>query len=176
MPGDFRITPSRSSRESRGGAGRVARLRRRGCDMRSRSSVPPLVLVGGRSSRRSIRASYDSRRQRHRRMRRSVTQVAWETRGGAHLYYTRSARRDGRVVREYIGCGRAGKRAASADFNRRVARQAARDASREAHRRIAEPDAYVTALWDAAETAAKAVLLVAGFHRHARGAWRRRRV
>jgi regulator of protease activity HflC (stomatin/prohibitin superfamily) len=101
--------------------------------------------------------------------------VAWESRGGTRRYYTRSVRRDGRVVREYVGTGRVGEAAAAADRERRAARDAEGEARRLALGRLAEADAQVTALCDAAETAARACLLMAGYHRHARGSWRRRR-
>ena len=100
--------------------------------------------------------------------------MAWETREHGRRYYTRSSRRGGHVVREYVGGGSAGEHAAATDLARRVARRTARDASREAWQRIVELDDHVMTLCDAAETAAMAALLVAGFHRHARGEWRRR--
>jgi len=101
--------------------------------------------------------------------------MAWESRGGAGSYYTRSLRRDGRVVRLYVGAGDAGEAAAAADRDRRSTQDAEREAMRSALRRFAEVDAQVTALCDAAETAQRAILLMAGYHRHARGQWRRRR-
>lgn len=67
------------------------------------------------------------------------------------------------------------ERAAVADADRRAVQRALRDQTREKTRRIAERDAQVTALSDAVEALARAALLVAGFHRHARGEWRRRR-
>ena len=101
--------------------------------------------------------------------------MAWETRGGTRRYYTRSVRRDGRVVRQYFGTGLCGEAAAAADRERGAARDAAREAMRAALNRLAQADAQVTALCQAAETAARAHLLIAGYHRHDRGRWRRRR-
>jgi hypothetical protein len=101
--------------------------------------------------------------------------MGWETRGSSGRYYTRSRRCEGRVVREYVGGGLAGECAATADIGLRVARRVARDARSEELKQIAELDAKVIALSEAVETAAKAALLIAGFHRHARGEWRRRR-
>ena len=101
--------------------------------------------------------------------------MAWETRGGQGRYYTRSVRRDGVVVREYVGTGRVAEAVAARDRERRVTREAQRDARRAALGRLAEADALVGVLCAAAETAARAHLLLAGYHRHDRGAWRRRR-
>jgi hypothetical protein len=101
--------------------------------------------------------------------------VAWETRGGHGRYYTRSVRRDGRVVREYVGTGRVAEAIAAVDRERRAKRAAQREASRAALTRLAEADALVSTLCAAAETAARAHLLLAGYHRHDRGGWRRRR-
>jgi hypothetical protein len=102
--------------------------------------------------------------------------MAWESRGGRGRYYTRSVRRNGRVVREYVGSGSVGEAAAVADRETGAARDAAREAARAALNRLAQADAHVTALCDAAGTAARAHLLIAGYHRHDRGSWRRRRV
>ena len=101
--------------------------------------------------------------------------MAWETRGGHGRYYTRSVRRDGAVEREYVGTGRAAEAVAAVDRERRAAQAAQREATRAALQRLAEADALVDALCAAAETAARAHLLLAGYHRHDRGPWRRRR-
>ena len=111
-----------------------------------------------------------------RRTGKCVTQVAWETRrGGTHRYYTQSVRRGGRVVRVYVGTGPHAEAVAAADRERRVNLDARRAATRLTLGPIAEADAKVRALYDAAETAASAALLSAGYHRHDRGPWRRRR-
>lgn len=108
-------------------------------------------------------------------MRGSVTQVAWETRGGSGPYYTRSVRDGDRVRRQYLGSGPRAEAAARADRLLRDAREANRVALQSAFSQIAKADAQVKALCDAAEATTRAALLVAGYHRHDRGAWRRRR-
>ena len=101
--------------------------------------------------------------------------MGWETRGGSGRYYTRSVRQGDRVMRQYVGTGPSAEAAARADRLRRGASEAARAAMRLALSEIAEADAQVRAVCDAAETAVRAALISAGYHRHARGAWRRRR-
>ncbi len=101
--------------------------------------------------------------------------MAWESRGGTGRYYTRSVRRDGRVIRRYVGTGDVAEAAAAADRDRRAARNAEREARRLALGRLAAADSQVTALCEAAETAQRACLLMAGYHRHDRGQWRRTR-
>lgn len=101
--------------------------------------------------------------------------MAWETRGGRGKYYTRSVRRDGRVRREYIGTGDVGQAAAAADSRRREGQEADREARRGALRRVSECDDRVRELCEASEIATRAVLLMAGYHRHSRGEWRQRR-
>lgn len=101
--------------------------------------------------------------------------MAWETRGGSGRYYTRSVRHGDRVQRQYVGTGPSAEAAARADRLRRDASEAARVAMRSALGEIAEADALVKAVADAAEVATRAALLLAGYHRHDRGAWRRRR-
>ncbi len=101
--------------------------------------------------------------------------MAWETRGGTRRYYTRSVRRDGRVARVYVGGGPIGETAAASDRERRRIR-ADEDAARIAHLdRLAALDAQVSAFSDAAEVVLRASFLIAGYHRHDRGSWRRRR-
>jgi hypothetical protein len=101
--------------------------------------------------------------------------MAWESRCGGRRYYTRSVRRDGRVVRQYVGGGDVGEAAAAADRDRRAAGDADREAMRVTLSRLAEVDGQVDALSKVTETATRAVLLMSGYHRHDRGRWRRRR-
>lgn len=102
--------------------------------------------------------------------------MAWESRGGNGRYYTRSERVGNRVVRTYFGTGPSADFAALADHHRRARRAAHAAQRRLALTELATADACVATLCQAAETAASAALLAAGYHRHARGAWRRRRV
>jgi hypothetical protein len=100
--------------------------------------------------------------------------MGWQVRG-EHRYYSRSRRSDGKVVREYVGRGPAAELEAAADVESRVARQAERASVDAAAAELAVIDAMVNAACRSAETLARGTLLVAGYHRHSRGAWRRRR-
>lgn len=82
-------------------------------------------------------------------------------------------RRGRRVVRQYVGAGKAGEAAAAIDRHRRMLQAAEREASAALLQHLAEQDASVVAFCDAVETVTRAFLLMAGFHRHDRGAWRR---
>lgn len=99
--------------------------------------------------------------------------MAWERRQRGGLYYTRSRRVDGRVVREYVGGGLAGF----------IAEKQDREARCEATRRNQEWTASTTRLEGpdrlASEFAARVRLLtrgalwLSGYRQHHRGDWRR---
>ncbi len=102
--------------------------------------------------------------------------MAWETRAGAGPYYTRSRKVGGRVVREYVGRGPLAELIAADDAAQRAERAAAA-ASRQAQRAIlAAADAPLVAFSNVLDGLAAATLTTAGYHRHHRGEWRRRRV
>ncbi len=100
--------------------------------------------------------------------------MGWETRGHRGHYYTRSRRIDGRVVREYVGCGRKGELAAMADAQRRATREADRDAIRAERERVRAIDAALMDLHRTVDQLTRGALLAAGFERHKRQ-WRKRR-
>jgi hypothetical protein len=90
-------------------------------------------------------------------------------------YYTRSKKVNGRVQREYVGTGRAAELAAQLDeLEREQRRQEALDV-REEKTRMAALDADIDALIEMTDLVAHAALLAAGFRRHKRGEWRKRR-
>ena len=100
--------------------------------------------------------------------------MAWETRGHRGRYYTRSRRIDGRVVREYVGCGRKGELAAMADAQRRATREADRAAIRTERERVRAIDAALMDLHRTVDQLTRGALMAAGFERHKRQ-WRHRR-
>ena len=90
-------------------------------------------------------------------------------------YYTRSKKVNGRVVREYVGAGRTGELAARLDDLQREQRRL-EYAEVRAHR--AELDALaatIKGITEMTDLVAKAALMAAGFYRHKRGEWRKRR-
>jgi hypothetical protein len=101
--------------------------------------------------------------------------MGWERRERGGLYYTRSRRVDGRVVREYVGRGLVGELAARLDVADRERRLAQRAADRKQDEGLDSADAAVSAFCEVSEILARASLLLAGYHRHDRGEWRRRR-
>lgn len=100
--------------------------------------------------------------------------MSWETRGRGSRYYTRSRRVNGRVIREYIGCGRKGELAAMADAQRRTAREADRAAIRSKRERAQAINAKLADLHQIVDQLTHGALMAAGFERHKRQ-WRKRR-
>jgi hypothetical protein len=91
-------------------------------------------------------------------------------------YYTKSRKVNGRVVREYVGAGRVAELAAQLDALDRDQRESDADARRAVR---AELDALAEKLSDLnerCELLIRATLVLAGYHQHKRGEWRKRRV
>ena len=101
--------------------------------------------------------------------------MGWERRGPSGPYYTRSRRVGDRVVREYVGGGQLGAFAAGYDEEQRRTRAAAVAALRAEEAEWAEADGQMEELESATNLLMRAALIVAGYHQHARGAWRKRR-
>ncbi len=90
-------------------------------------------------------------------------------------YYTRSKKVNGRVVREYVGGGLVGELVARIDALERERRQLDAAALRAEKAEQAALAADVAAVFDRVELVARAALLAAGYRRHKRGEWRKRR-
>jgi hypothetical protein len=101
--------------------------------------------------------------------------MAWERRERGGLYYTRSRKVNGKVLREYIGGGVLGEIAALEDEYERRRREEEAAFWEEERERLETLSAPVDELCEAAETIAQAVLLAAGFKRHIRSQWRKQR-
>ena len=99
----------------------------------------------------------------------------WERRERGGLYYTRSRKVNGRVVREYVGGGVLGELAARMDAEDRQRREEQAAAWREERERLEELAGSVDEYCEDAETITRAALLAAGFRRHNRGEWRKPR-
>jgi hypothetical protein len=100
--------------------------------------------------------------------------MAWEYRGEAGPYYTRSRRRNGRVVREYVGRGFPAEQVIRQDAEARASREAARSAiarERDSHEAARGSLQALKAQLDSLTSAA---IEAAGYHQH-HGQWRRRR-
>ncbi len=100
--------------------------------------------------------------------------MAWETRERGGLYYTRSRREGGRVVREYVGGGLAGLLASEADRIERERREVQNCRHRQELERLRRLCAPVDVLSEVAEVLTRAEFIAAGYHRH-KGEWRRGR-
>jgi hypothetical protein len=100
--------------------------------------------------------------------------MGWETRPGRARYYTRSHKRGGKVIREYVGGGAVGELAAAADALRRAQRRAGREARRDEQARWRAALGLLLELSDGTGLLVKATLLPAGFYQHGRSSWRRR--
>jgi hypothetical protein len=97
----------------------------------------------------------------------------WERRERGGLYYTRSRKEGGRVVREYVGGGMLGQIAALEDEYERRRREAEADYWKEEREGLEDLVVPVYELCEASEILARAVLLTSGYRRHNRGEWRK---
>ena len=102
--------------------------------------------------------------------------MAWETRTSGGSYYTRSHRRNGRIIREYIGGGVIGQMAAEKDTRQRAERRQ-RAAAREAQRQqLKELETQITMFGEMCDLFTMANLLPEGHYRdNKNGAWRKKR-
>ena len=100
--------------------------------------------------------------------------MSWEQRNGCGAYYTRSHREHGRIVREYYGTGELGQLAADVDALGVQTRLFEREDRAKERDRIAATEDPLVEFDRAVDLAISAELLVAGYHRHDRGPWRRR--
>src|SRR4051794_17653540 len=102
--------------------------------------------------------------------------MGWEERErGSQLYYTRSRKINGRVVREYVGGGPAGALAALVDAEERRQREEARAAWMKERERLEELAGLIDEFCEDVEVITRSALIAAGFRRHKRGQWRRKR-
>jgi hypothetical protein len=90
-------------------------------------------------------------------------------------YYSRSSKVNGRVRREYIGTGPLAERVAELDALGRQRKEVAREDLRAEREELDALDAPFAELDELAELVAHAALAAAGYRRHHRGEWRRRR-
>jgi len=101
--------------------------------------------------------------------------MAWENRTRGGRYYTQSRREGGQVVRVYVGSGIKGELAAAQDAARRAARKERAEAWSRERARLEALDRAVAELDESVGAVVSASLLLAGYHRHHRGNWRKTR-
>ena len=100
--------------------------------------------------------------------------MSWLQRGGKRYYY-RNIWKNGRSVHTYLGTGDVAEFAATNDALRRVQREIeARKWQQEQERRAAAK-ALLVELCGQSDLLVRVTLVVAGYHQHDRGAWRRKR-
>src|SRR5262245_66411978 len=91
--------------------------------------------------------------------------MAWEIRQGRR-YYTRSKRVNGRILRQYVGAGAAGERAAAEDARRRAERKQAAEALKFETTRHAWVAGRLDELGRVADRLLALALTEAGYHNH----------
>jgi hypothetical protein len=101
--------------------------------------------------------------------------MGWESRQRGGLYYTRSRKENGRVVREYIGGGILGELAAQMDALERERREEQAARWKEEQEELDALEAPVEELSEASDLLVRAALLASGYRQHNRGEWRLRR-
>lgn len=100
--------------------------------------------------------------------------MAWETRRGRRYYY-RASRVNGRVVKRYVGMGDLADLLGEFDADAAQRRQLEAEARRAERDELAALDGQVRTLGRLADALAAAALVLAGYHQHDRGEWRKRR-
>src|SRR2546423_1787462 len=100
--------------------------------------------------------------------------MGWERRRRGRYYY-RSTRVRGRVSKRYVGGGALGQWAAQEDARERAERGSKRREQAAERARMLGEERELQELYERVEAAIAASLAAAGYHRHDRGPWRRRR-
>jgi hypothetical protein len=103
-----------------------------------------------------------------------VVHMATVHRNGRPYSY-KSVRRDGRVTSEYRGAGEIAELYEVLDEEARLLRQHERDRDRAWREHVDTGESEVASFCGQVDALAAAALQAAGFYRHHRGEWRRRR-
>jgi hypothetical protein len=101
--------------------------------------------------------------------------MGWKTVNGRRYYY-RSKRVGGRVVTQYIGGDRSAELIAKLDDAGRAQARLAYLDERDDRNALDDEERAIAEWCNAVETVARAAIQAAGYHRHHRGEWRKRRV
>ncbi len=97
--------------------------------------------------------------------------MSWDKRG----YYYRKKRIGARVVSEYVGRGMFADMDAAEDIAARIERAQAQASTQAARLECEALDASIQAADELISAAMNQALEAAGYHRHARGQWRKQR-
>lgn len=100
--------------------------------------------------------------------------MGWEQRNG-RMYYYRKERVAGQVLSHYVGTGDIASLMATLDAEERSQQAEDRDAMREERRQWETVDRENAACFAQVEAVLRQTLESAGYHRHNRGEWRKRR-
>ncbi|HEY7428463.1 MAG TPA: hypothetical protein VH682_29795 [Gemmataceae bacterium] len=100
--------------------------------------------------------------------------MPWDQRGEKRYYY-RKVRRHGRSVRIYCGTGSLADLAATADALLQVQREMDARQWRQGQEHRAAAETLLVELCEQSDVLVHATLIVAGYHQHDRGTWRRKR-
>lgn len=101
--------------------------------------------------------------------------MGWEQHG-KYKYYYRAKREYDRIVKQYFGRSETARMQAAIDDVRRKERRAAQAARQKEKERLDKLDEGVEQLCELADLVAHLALTYAGYHRHNKGEWRKRRV
>jgi hypothetical protein len=100
--------------------------------------------------------------------------MGWEQRRSGTYFYT-AERVGGRVVKRYVGTGKVAELAAQLEAATSAQKAADAERQRREREQLDALDESLNALHELADTLTDAALVAAGFHRHHRGPWRKRR-
>ena len=101
--------------------------------------------------------------------------MAWEERNGRRYYY-HSRRIGGEVIRDYYGNGRVAELMANLVDIRKMRESEQREAERAMREQANKEDDQLFELFDGIQALADAECIAAGYHKHNRSNWRKRRV
>lgn len=100
--------------------------------------------------------------------------MAWEKRRGKRYYY-RATRRNGRVVKQYMGRGLAAKRAFDDDQLKAAYRKLEQERTRQFKKQLWSIDARMRLIRDGCRLALQATYLAAGYHQTRSLNWKRKK-
>ena len=99
--------------------------------------------------------------------------MSWERRQAKHYYY-QAFKRHGRVYKTYLGTGSVAELMAAEDAKRRTERRILAAAWRQEQEQLGTLNALIDTICQDVMGLMHVVLYPLGYHRHDRGAWRKR--